>query len=71
MALRPAWQWTGWIEKVTRHHWSWAATMLMGLGLVVWIGLELIYLPEPSALQAVYGATGLALLVLPVLPGSR
>lgn len=68
VALRPAWRWTSGIEKVTHHHWSWAATLLLGAGQVVWIGLELIYLPETSALQAVYGTTGLALLALPLSP---
>jgi hypothetical protein len=71
VALRPAWRWTGRIERVTRHHWSWAGTLLIGAGQVAWIVLELIYLPETSALQAVYGATGLVLLVLPLLPSTR
>jgi len=71
VARRPPWAWTHRVERVTRHHWSWAATLLIGAGQVLWIALELIYLPETSTLQAVYGATGLALLMLPLLPGTR
>lgn len=54
-----------------RYRWSWIATLLIGLGHVVWIALELIYLPEPSALQVVYGAVGAALLLLPWHPAVR
>jgi hypothetical protein len=71
MLRRPRWPWLRFVERLTRHHWSWIATVLIGLGHVVWIGLELAYLPEPSALQAVYGAVGVALLLLPLAPSVR
>lgn len=37
----------------------------------MWISLELIYLPELSILQAGYGAVGLALVLLALLPSAR
>jgi len=58
-------------ERLTRHHWSWIATVLIGLGQIVWIGLELVYLPQLSALQAVYGGVGIALVLLPLHPAVR
>lgn len=63
-ALRP-------VQRLTRHHWPWAATLLIGLGQVVWIGLELAYLPQLSPLQAVYGGVGVALVVLALHPTVR
>ncbi len=68
---RPHWAWLDVVERPTRHHWSWIATILIGLGQVVWITLELFYLPELSALQAVYGVVGVALLLLPLLAPVR
>jgi hypothetical protein len=68
---RPRWTWLGWLERLTAHHWSWPATGLIGLGHIVWIGLELVYLPELSVLQAFYGALGVALLLLPFAAGMR
>ncbi|WP_157546144.1 hypothetical protein [Hamadaea tsunoensis] len=62
---RPVWRWARPVERWTRHHWSWAAVQALGAGQLVWIGLELIYLPDLSWLQAAYGTTGLALLLLP------
>lgn len=63
---RPGWPWVEWVEARTRHHWSWLATILVGVAHVLWIGLELVFLPELSILQVVYGPLGLALVVLPL-----
>jgi hypothetical protein len=71
MLRRPRWAWLRPVERLTRHHWSWAATILIGLGHVAWIVLELAYLPEPSALQIVYGGVGGALALLPLHPAVR
>lgn len=62
---RPRWQRLGWIERRTRHHWSWIGLVLLGAGHTLWIALELLILPDPSWLQVVYGPIGLALLALP------
>jgi hypothetical protein len=68
---RPSWAWLSGVEQLTGHHWSWAAGLLLGLGQMVWIALELAYLPDNSALQVVYGSTGLLLVLVPMLPAVR
>jgi len=68
---RPHWSWASFIEAPTGHHWSWIATMLIGLGQAAWIGLELLFLPELSWLQAFYGPLGLALFLLPLTRSMR
>jgi hypothetical protein len=68
---RPRWGWLRPVERRAGHHWSWIATIVLGLGQTLWIGLELVFLPRPSALQAVYGAVGVALFLLPLHPAVR
>jgi hypothetical protein len=68
---RPPWSWLRPLEHMTLHHWSWMATIILGMGQAVWISLELVYLPEPSALQAVYLPVGLAMTLIPFLPSVR
>jgi hypothetical protein len=68
---RPRWAWLRPVERLSGHHWSWLATILIGLGQVVWIALELVYLPQLSMLQAVYGVVGATLLLLPLHPAVR
>jgi hypothetical protein len=68
---RPSWAWLSGVERRTGHHWCWAAGLTLGLGQAMWIALELAYLPQRSALQVVYGATGVLLVLLPLLPPVR
>jgi hypothetical protein len=68
MVRRPAWPW---VARLTGHHWSWIATLALGVGHLVWIGLELVFLPSFSALQVVYGLVGMALLLLPLSSSAR
>lgn len=68
---RPKWRLLAFVERLTGHHWSLPATILIGAGQLTWILLEVIYLPALSALQVIYGCVGLALVVLPVLPPAR
>jgi hypothetical protein len=71
MVRRRSPSWLSPLERLTEHHWSWAASLLLGAGQLVWILLELVYLPEYSALQPVYGGTGAVLVLLPLLPPVR
>lgn len=70
MLRRARWVWLGFVERLSRLHWSWIATVLIGAGQIAWITIELIYIPL-SVLQAIYGGVGVALLVLPLHPAVR
>lgn len=60
---RPVWEWLAWAERLTGQHWAWTATLVLGIGMVVWIGLQLIWLGV-SFLHVIYGLVGLALIAL-------
>jgi hypothetical protein len=70
LRARREWGWTAWVRRLTGRHWSWLATVLLGLGQVVWIGLELVWIPF-SFFHVIYGAVGLLLLLLPFTPSMR
>ncbi len=70
----------GWLERLTERHWAWAGAVLIGLGFTMWMVIEISLLGAPWApetagdgepitwlLYSVYGATALALLILPQL----
>lgn len=71
MARRPRWPWLGWVERRTGEHWSWLAAVVVGAGQVVWIALELVYLPALSWFHPLYGAVGLALVAAPLSRSGR
>ncbi|HET7830325.1 MAG TPA: hypothetical protein VFL03_12260 [Candidatus Limnocylindrales bacterium] len=51
---------------VARHRWAPWLTAILGVGLVIWIAVQVVVLPETSLLQLVFGATGLALTAIGV-----
>jgi hypothetical protein len=71
MLSRRSWAWSRPVEGLVGYHWSWLAALLLGLGQVIWIGLEVAYLPELSRLQVVYATAGFALLLFPSLRSVR
>lgn len=57
----------------TRRSWSWAASLLVGVALLVWLGVEVAvigYQSEPP-LQAVYTVVGGAIIALSLLAAVR
>jgi hypothetical protein len=67
---RPRWDWLGWLQRATGYHWAWIATILIGLGQLIWIGIELASIPI-SPLMPTFGLLGLALTVLPLTSAMR
>jgi len=53
--------------------WAWSLSLISGLGLMIWIGVQIAmigYLKE-MPIQAIYGALGLAITGLTLLPNVR
>lgn len=54
------------VMTIQRHRWAPALTGILGAGLVIWIGVQLVVMPEVSGLQAVFGAIGIVLVAISV-----
>jgi hypothetical protein len=52
--------------SVLRHRYAPWMTGVLGMGLVIWIGVQLFVMPEFSPLQAIYGAIGFVLVAISV-----
>ncbi len=63
VARRPDWSWLGWLERATDHHWSWLGTLVLGIGMITWVALQLVWI-DLSFLHVIYGTVGLALVAL-------
>jgi hypothetical protein len=71
MLRKPVWEFLAPVERATGSHWAWAGTLLLGAGHVLWIALQLVFLPGLSWLQVIYGTIGLALVALSLAPSVR
>jgi hypothetical protein len=50
------------VLTVQRHRWAPMLTGALGAGLVIWIGVQVLVMPEVSYLQAIFGAIGVVLI---------
>ncbi|MCW2876393.1 MAG: hypothetical protein JWQ95_493 [Sphaerisporangium sp.] len=66
----PPWPWLEFVRQLTGRHWSWLATIALGLGQLAWILIEWIYIGI-SPLLIIYGAVGAALTLLPLQASAR
>ncbi len=56
-----------------RSAWSWLASLLVGIALIVWIGVEILiigYQSQPP-FQLIYGLLGMVIVILALLPSVR
>lgn len=67
---KPSWPWLNFAQRLTGRHWSWPATILLGLGQLAWILIEWVYVGV-SPLLVIYGTVGAALVALPLLAPVR
>lgn len=67
----PTWDWAAPIERRTGHHWSWMAAIGLGIGLMAWIVVQLVLLPEWSWLQPLYLAVGAVIVTTALTPAVR
>lgn len=68
---RPRWGPFTALTRWTGQHWSWTGTLGLGTGLMAWIVVQRLVLPDISWLQPTFFTVGAALVVLALLPGVR
>ena len=67
---RPAWRWADAINPFKQFHCSWAASLAVGLIVLIWITVEMVWVPI-GIVHFLYLGWGTLLLVLTLLPGVR
>jgi hypothetical protein len=71
LVTRFSWPLAERLDPSRREHWGWAATQVMGGGLLVWIALQLALIDLHGGPQPLFGVLGVVLLTLPWLPSVR
>ncbi len=70
LVRRPRYQWIAWLENLTKTEAAWTGAVAVGVGLIVWIVVEYLYI-DYHWLQAMMGGTGVVILAMAALPSVR
>lgn len=67
---RPAWRWPDAFNPFKQYHWPWAASLSVGVILLIWITVQVQY-TGVDFLHVLYWAWGIVIMVVTLLPGLR
>jgi hypothetical protein len=59
------------LSEWTHEFWAWGFSILMGVGLLVWLTVQVVTLPDVAPIQYILYALALLLIVLPLLTEMR
>lgn len=69
LMAQPGWKRVGFLNIYPGIHWAWTYTVYLGIMLVVWILVEILWISY-DALQTIFGLVGVVILVLALLPAN-
>lgn len=68
---RPQWPLLIRLTAWSGQHWAWAASIALGLALLVWLTVQVFTLPAVAVIQYILYALAALLIALPLLPSMR
>lgn len=71
LLVRPDWRWLGPVSRATGMHWSWVGTVALGIVIVVWLGVEALYIGFSAAAQYFTAVLGVGIFVFVLLSSTR
>jgi len=71
LATRTSWNGPNLINPFKQFHWAWIASVVVGVIMLIWIGVETLLLGYISFLQPVIMVWGFLILFLSLLPANR
>jgi len=59
------------IVRPLHEHWAWVLPLLIGVGLIVWLTVQVFTLPEVAAIQVILYVLAAIIIAIPLFPGVR
>jgi hypothetical protein len=67
----PKWRWASVLNIYRDQYWAWSYSIYLGVMLIIWIYVQLMYIGYGAGLQLFYGALGAVIIIVTVLPGNK
>lgn len=59
------------LNLITDHYFAWTFSIYIGVGLIIWINVQLLMIESSSLLQSIYSFYGVLIICVSLLPGVR
>ena len=71
LVRRPNWAWLNGLESRLHEHWSWIASIVYGIAVMIWIVVQVYWMGLSHPLQPIVFLLGLVILISALLPSMR
>lgn len=71
LLARPNWNWADKLSRWSGHYWSWTGTLVLGLLLAGWLGVQGLLIGFKWPIQYVTAVNGFLIILLALAPGIR
>jgi hypothetical protein len=71
LITRPGWIWAQALSHLTGHHWAWLGTLVVGIGLIVWLSIQGVLIGFKWPIQYITGCDGLLIILSVLTPKIR
>ena len=61
----------GWLNAYKEQHWSWTASLYVGVMLVIWMDFEILWIGHRDLMQTVYALAGVAIIIFTLHPAVK
>lgn len=71
LLARPGWGWLASTLQATGMHWSWVLTVALGVGIVIWLGVQTLFIGFSAPAQYFTAVLDAGILTLALIPPTR
>lgn len=68
LLAQPHWRWTRKLNIYKNRYWAWTVSLYVGLGLIIWNGVQVAMIGGGTGIQIFYGAIGLLIVIFTLWP---
>lgn len=69
LIAEPDWRWMRWLNIYSDRYVGWMFSLFIGIGLIIWMDVEVTIVGYGALIQGVYSALGLLILIFTLMPG--
>jgi hypothetical protein len=69
LLTRPHWKWARFLNIYRNRHWAWTYSLYVGLGVIIWMDVQIFFIGYTFWIQAVTAVMGLLITIFTLMPG--
>ncbi|MFO7618029.1 MAG: hypothetical protein R6V75_12345 [Bacteroidales bacterium] len=69
LLARPHWPWAHALNIYRNRHWAWTYSLYIGLGIIIWIDVQILLMGYQFWIQSFVAFLGLLILIFTLMPG--